>query len=210
MGGVRERPRREDRRRDQRPCRRRHRRRRHRRRGAALGITDDERARLADLYDPVKSLWRVAITHFTPWDCNWPFAPPADSVPPPIPVPDQDQPNKLKPKKECIGLGSIIGCQGQRLGQSVALTGTPYNLRYWSDRTPGYKDQNALNTPLIPAKVPSGLQKVFLTVDVAGRHFEKTYDPKPGLESEFVWDGKDAYGRNVVGTAPATVKVGYQ
>ena len=86
--------------------------------GTALGITDDERERLADLYDPGKSLWRVAVTHFTPWDCNWPYAPPADSVPPPIPVPNQDQPNKLKPKKECIGLGSIIGCQGQRLGQT--------------------------------------------------------------------------------------------
>jgi YD repeat-containing protein len=178
--------------------------------GASLGITDDERARLADLYDPGKSLWRVAVTHFTPWDCNWPYAPPADSVPPPIPVPNQDQPNRLKPKKECIGLGSIIGCQGQRLGQTVALSGTPFNLRYWSDRTPGYKDQNALNTPLITGTVPSGLQKVFVTIDVAGQHFTKTYDPKPGLESEFAWDGKDAYGRNVVGTTPATVKVGYQ
>src|SRR6185437_7855250 len=178
--------------------------------GAALGITDAERERLAALYDPGKSLWRVAVGHFTPWDCNWPYAPPPDSVPPPMPPPNQDRPNRLKPKKECIGLGSIIGCQGQRLGQTVPVTGTPFNLRYWSDRTPGYEEQNALNTPLVPATVPSGLQKVLVTIDVAGQHFTKTYDPKPNLESEFVWDGKDAYGRNVVGATPVTVKVGYQ
>src|SRR5262249_26078376 len=43
---------------------------------AALGATDAERQRLADLYQPGQSLWRVPITHLTPWDHNWPFGPP--------------------------------------------------------------------------------------------------------------------------------------
>jgi RHS repeat-associated protein len=175
--------------------------------GAALGITDAERQRLADLYDPGKSLWRVSITHFTPWDCNWPYAPPEDSVPPPVPVPNQNRP---KPKKECLGLGSIIGCQSQRLGQAVRVVGTSYGLRYWSDRTPGYKENNTLNTPLVPAKVPSGLQQVIVQIDIAGQHFEGTYQPKANLEHDFVWDGKDAYGREVVGSTPATVRIGYR
>ena len=40
---------------------------------AALGIDDAELRKLAELYDPGKSLWRAAINHFTPWDYNWPY-----------------------------------------------------------------------------------------------------------------------------------------
>ncbi len=39
---------------------------------AALGITDAEREKLAALYQPGQTLWRVPVTHFTPWDPNWP------------------------------------------------------------------------------------------------------------------------------------------
>ena len=46
---------------------------------AALGITDAEREKLATLYTPGQSLWRVPITHFSPFDCNWPFGPPEDA-----------------------------------------------------------------------------------------------------------------------------------
>ena len=45
---------------------------------AALGITDDERRRLASLYTPGQELWRVLIPHFTPvglqlavWPAGW-------------------------------------------------------------------------------------------------------------------------------------------
>jgi hypothetical protein len=37
---------------------------------AALGVSDAERAQLASLYAVGQSLWRVPITHFTPWDCK--------------------------------------------------------------------------------------------------------------------------------------------
>lgn len=39
----------------------------------ALTITIAERQQLAALYQAGQSLWRVPLTHFTPWDCNWPF-----------------------------------------------------------------------------------------------------------------------------------------
>ena len=38
----------------------------------SLGMDDAERARLAGLYEPGQSLWRTPVTHFSPWDCNWP------------------------------------------------------------------------------------------------------------------------------------------
>ena len=47
-----------------------------------LGITAAERARLAQLYTPGQELWRVEITHFTPWDHNWPYGPPPGAKPP--------------------------------------------------------------------------------------------------------------------------------
>ena len=51
---------------------------------SGLGITDAERQQLANLYPQTpKQLWRVPMTHFTPWDCNWPYGPPPDAVPPP-------------------------------------------------------------------------------------------------------------------------------
>jgi len=45
---------------------------------AALGIDDAEREALTPLHPAGTSLWRVSLTHFSTWDCNWPFAPPND------------------------------------------------------------------------------------------------------------------------------------
>ena len=39
---------------------------------AALNVTTDERQKLAACTRWGRS-WRVPITHFTPWDCNWPY-----------------------------------------------------------------------------------------------------------------------------------------
>ncbi|EYF00808.1 NHL domain-containing protein [Chondromyces apiculatus] len=47
-----------------------------------LGITTDEQAKLAELYPPGHSLWRVPVQHFTPWDCNWPYGFPEDACVP--------------------------------------------------------------------------------------------------------------------------------
>ena len=39
----------------------------------ALGVTDEERLQLGELYAAGQSLWRVPLAHFSPWDCNWPW-----------------------------------------------------------------------------------------------------------------------------------------
>ena len=51
----------------------------------ALGISADELARVGQLYPAGAILWRVPLTHFTPWDCNWPFGPPPGAKPPILP-----------------------------------------------------------------------------------------------------------------------------
>jgi hypothetical protein len=55
---------------------------------ASLGVTTAELRQVALLYAPGQSLWRVPVTHFTPWDCNWPYAPPEDAESPP---PDESE-----------------------------------------------------------------------------------------------------------------------
>ena len=107
---------------------------------AVLAISEAERQHLASLYQPGQSFWRVPITHFTPWDCNWPAGPPpfAES-------PRQPEPRRNTPLDDpaCQG-GSIIECQNQVLGEVVGITGTPFSLNYRSDRNPGYRVASTL------------------------------------------------------------------
>jgi hypothetical protein len=71
-----------------------------------LGITDAERQQLATLYTLGKSLWRSPISHFTPWDCNWPYGPPDDAERPSPPeepkTPDDDNPDEPCEQSGCI------------------------------------------------------------------------------------------------------------
>lgn len=169
---------------------------------AMLDITQDERARLALLYAAGDSLWRVPVTHFTPWDFNWPFAPPPDAVPPRLRNAKKVKP--AKPDEEC---GSVIGCESQSLGESVAITGTEFSAHYRSDRTPGY--QEALSIPLTGPTLPPGLLSIELEVTVAGNRTTASFAPSPNLTHAVSWDGKDAYGRQLNDTQPVSVRVGY-
>ena len=80
----------------------------------ALGIDDAELVKLAQLYDPGKSLWRSAITHFTPWDYNWPYGLPDGADGPDGDGPDDGDPDGDDP---CNESGSIILCESQVLGE---------------------------------------------------------------------------------------------
>jgi RHS repeat-associated protein len=170
---------------------------------ATLGITDAEREKLANLYVPGQSLWRVPITHFTPWDWNWPFGPPDDAEPPQEFPPDDDKPEE----DDCEEEGSIIGCQNQILGERIPIVGTPFTLNYRSDRVPGRL--NTLVIPLIGDTVPASLTSIKLEIKVAGRRFTEYFSPTPNQRHTFVWDGMDAYGRTLQGRQPVTVNISY-
>ena len=171
-----------------------------------LGITDAERVKLAALYNAPTELWRVEVSHFTPWDYNWPYTPPDGAVPPSVKDPSEDD-----PETDCEGsqAGSIIGCLDQSLGEEIPITGTPLSLRYQSNRTSGYTGGQFLNIPLTEPTLPPQLLRVELKIDVAGRHFEASYPATPNLRYEFKWDGKDAYGRELNGVQTARVTIGY-
>src|SRR5690606_30379670 len=171
---------------------------------AELQIDDGERARLADLYDAGDSIWRAPITHFTPWDLNWPYGPPLDAVPPNMPAP----PDEDTVDGTCEASGSIIDCHNRTLSERLPVAGTPYTLNYRSDRVPGIASR-PIEIPLTGPSVPDSLQSVVLNVRIEGRTYATAFDPEPNLRFEWSWDGRDAYGRPVNRTATADVEIQY-
>ena len=172
---------------------------------AALGITDEERRHLAGLYQPDQTFWRVPISHFSPWDCNWPYGPPATARPPRISKPVVEK-NLDDPAIRC---GSIIECQNQVLGESVPVVGTPFTLNYKSDRVPGRQAANHLELTLSGDTISEDLKRIDLEIFVAGRKVVESFSPAANLKHTFIWDGKDAYGRTLLGRQPVQVRVGH-
>ncbi|MFZ5723956.1 MAG: RHS repeat-associated core domain-containing protein [Pseudomonadota bacterium] len=172
---------------------------------AALGFTDAELTQLATLYPAGKTLWRVPVTHFTPWDHNWPYGLPTGAKSPQQPEPEPT----VALNRDCdCKPGSIIEAQNQTLGETLPVAGTPFTLNYRSNRVPGSKGY-ALNIPLSGATIPSVLKRIDLEVIVAGRKFTQSFAAATNLSHRFEWDGLDAYGRPLQGTQPVRVRVGH-
>ncbi|MFT4579436.1 MAG: RHS repeat-associated protein [Nitrospinales bacterium] len=177
-----------------------------------IGIDDEERIKLATLYTAGQSIWRVPINHFSAYDWNWSQTKgPADSIGPRNPKP---VPAKPQPDDSCKLPGSIIHAESQALGEVIPVTGTPFNLHYLSSRVPGYGGFTNLDIPLIQNVVPASLIQIELSISVAGRLFEFTFEKdkgevSPNQKFNFSFDGLDVYGRPVTGTAEAVISINY-
>lgn len=172
----------------------------------ALKFSDAERAQLAGLFVPGKTLWRTLVGHLSNYDKNYGMAPPNDAV---APTNDTTKNADSKPDQQCRASGSIIGCEGQTLAEEIPVTSTPFVLRYDSDRTAGRKAANTLNIQVSPASIPPSLKRIELTVEVAGRTFKKSFPAQANLTDRFEWDGLDAYGRSIQGGQAANVRIDY-
>jgi CARDB protein len=174
------------------------------------GIDDAERGRLAGLYDAGQELWRVEVSHFTPWDYNWPYGPPADAIRPnPLEPPDRAAAPPPGRKPDCFNGGSVIGCLSRTLGEGAGIVGTPYALRYSSERAPGRAAARSVVIPLSGPSVPASLKRIDLEVTVAGQRMTRSFAPAPNASFTFVWDGRDAYGRKLQGEQPVTARIGF-
>lgn len=172
---------------------------------AALGVTAEERSRLAQLYVAGQSLWRVPVTHFSPHDHNWPYGPPVNAAGPP--GAPRDNPQIKIDNEQC---GSVIGCESQTLGESLPVTGTSWRLYYKSDRTPGRKEAYRFTVPVSASgAVPMGLHGIRVALTVAGRQFKAEFAPAADLSYTVDWDGRDAYGRFLPEPQVATIQVDY-
>ncbi|GAA5787216.1 hypothetical protein YWS52_35430 [Chitiniphilus shinanonensis] len=171
---------------------------------SAIGMTLEERTQLGRLYAAGKSLWRVPVRHFTPWDYNWPYGPPEGAEAPKVELPE---PPLEEEEPDCES-GSIIECQSQVLGESLPITGSPFSIGYRSNRQKAYIEPLKIN--LSGPTLPSAISGIVLQIDIAGRRIEKSFQPSPNQNYRFVWDGKDVMGRFLYGTHAATIRVGYQ
>ena len=169
-----------------------------------IGMTNEERAKLAILYTFGQTLWRVPIKHLTPYDLNYGTNLPLDATAPAmakLQVGQIDDP--------CLSTGSVIECENQTVGEVVDIIGMPFSLVYKSDRVLGRKDQFQLNIPLSGSVLPSSLKNIELRIFIAGREFKHTFPAQPNQSYTFLWDGLDIYGRKVEGQQHAEVKIGY-
>jgi RHS repeat-associated protein len=173
------------------------------------GLLGDEVEGLGDAgrYPPGSTFWRVTVTHFTPWDCNWPYGPPADAAPPnPEGVPDSDQ--QMEEEKDCKGYNnSFVEERSRIFHEDLPVLGTGITLHYASNRVEGYK--SVITVPASGDTVPASLKSIIVRVEVAGRVFEQILDPLPNQKEYVVWDGLDPLGRKVSGSTTAHIGVGF-
>lgn len=197
---------------------------------AALGVTDAERAKLATLYTAGKSLWRVAVTHFTPWDCNWPVGPPPKAYPPPEP----ERPPKPRKCPPCTGPcctqnEQAADTRSQTLSQNITIPDAPFDFSYSSSRAPGNDSVRTMSISLsgpallAPARedsrpaqrsgpdsgTPPLYSSIKLEMESDGVALARFFGPGPSQNFEFTWDMEDAYGREVRGSRPLHANLCY-
>jgi RHS repeat-associated protein len=160
------------------------------------GSCNDEVTGLGDagIYQPDSTYWRVAVTHFTPGDCNWPFRYPEDAIyPNPENEPDDEQPENFE---ICLtGGGSSVEDRSRIFHENIPIPGTDMALHYTSNRVEGYN--YVISIPVIGSVVPVSLKRIIVKVEVAGRTLTQILDPQPDQIVEFNWDGLDYLGRHV-------------
>ncbi|WP_148667808.1 Ig-like domain-containing protein, partial [Mizugakiibacter sediminis] len=178
------------------------------------GIDNAELAAIATTFTPGQSFWRIPVSHFTAWDFNLGYNPQAGYLMPP---PAQPKPKSNMPQRDTRDNHDCSGCEidaeNQRVGETIPIVGTPYALHYESS-SPTSLDERTLTFPVTTATPPAGvgslLSSIAVTVDIAGRHVEQTFDPTlSGQSFNWTWDGLNAYGQRVYGPTPATIVVAY-
>jgi chitodextrinase len=165
-----------------------------------MGLNDAQR------YAAGFTFWRVLVTHFTPWDCNWPYGPPADAIAPnPEGEPDVDQ-QKCE-EEDCQNSGSMIEVRSRIFHEDISIPGTDMTLHYTSSRVKGFEYR--ISVPASGTTVPASLKGITVKVEVAGRTFEQNLPPLPNQNAEFGWDGLNHLGSPVNGPTTAHVSIGF-
>jgi len=171
------------------------------------GIFTDEVTGIANnpKYAAGKSYWRAEVTHFTPWDHNWPYGPPADSKDPDKPDPKTDD----DPKNDCqVDISSYVTKKSRVFHEDIPVAGTDITLHYSSKRVDGYK--YIIDASIDMYSAPASVVGATITLDIAGRTFVKTPTLGELNNLNFEWDGKDALGKSVSGDIGVTIRVVYR
>ena len=77
----------------------------------------------------------------------------------------------------CLEGGSIIECQNQTLGETIAVAGTPFTLTYRSNRATGPAGSRTIRIPVTTQQVPDGLKRIDVDIAVAGQETRRSFAP---------------------------------
>ncbi|MBI4816897.1 MAG: S8 family serine peptidase [Deltaproteobacteria bacterium] len=156
------------------------------------GVGLEERQVLASLYPSPAGVWRAPVGHFSTWAFGFSTGGPEDAVPP-----VKGDPISPESTEEVIE-------------RSIELTNTSFRLVYQSDRVVGFTAPRTLEIPVSGVNLPVSLDKIDAEIFVAGRRITQTFGPAADQKMDFVWDGKDAYGRSLQGGQPVRIRVSYE
>jgi RHS repeat-associated protein len=167
----------------------------------ASGLDDPEK------FHPDDTYCRIEVTHFTPFDINYPYGPPDDAI-----MPNPDSGPSTDPNadnKQCdTETNSYIEDRGRVYHEDITVPDTDFTLHYASNRVEGYKEK--ITVPASGDYVPASLSYIIVTLDVAGRHFSKIL---PGAANQTAvfdnWDGLDFKGNPVSRSVKATIRIGF-
>lgn len=159
-------------------------------------------------FQPGDTLWRIPLTHFSPFDWNWAADFIGDALIPFLEWADDGPTNG-----GCEMGGSIIGCEDQTLGEVIPVAGTPWGLHYQSARQRGRRTRYTLDVPFAgtPISGSSGAPPtaVHIRAQVAGRWIADERVDYSNGHYVITWDGEDAWGRLLQGAQPIRVQLGY-
>ncbi len=158
-------------------------------------------------YFPNSTFWRISLTHFSPWDANYPYSIPNDAIfpnPEDDPIIDQQEINEIECQNQ---INSFVEERSRVFHEDIPIPGTDITLHYSSNRVGGYISNVVI--PVSGAEVPASLRYIIVKLEVAGRSFEQKIDPLPNKSVEFTWDGSDAFGNRIIGATNARVSIGF-
>lgn len=182
---------------------------------AALGFSDAERRMLASLYPAATNgLWRVPIAHFSTYDPNYGVIPanPDTALPPNVNMNNMNnqQVNQSDSPNSAPANYGAVELENQAFAEKIPLAGTPFNLCYNSRNSAGNRTASRITIPVSGDSISPDLKGMDLSVSVAGRGWNYSYAPAVNQQQVFEWDGKDSYGRSLIGEFPATIRVSYR
>ncbi|MBW2613182.1 MAG: SMP-30/gluconolactonase/LRE family protein, partial [Deltaproteobacteria bacterium] len=173
------------------------------------GLLADEIAGLQDAeqYLPGSTFWRMSLTHFSPGDFNLPAGTPRDAERPnasSIMTADRQLPGAEDCKRSS---GSFVEERSRIIHEDIPVPGTGLKLYYTSNRVNGYKTM--VSVPASGATVPQSLKQIVVSLNIAGNHQTREFDPGPELSAEFYWDGTDYLGQALSTPVIAHARVGF-
>jgi len=169
------------------------------------GSTTDEIAGIEN-YPVGNTYWRGSFNHFTPWDFNWPYRPPADAVQPTNLNSDDSDETPLQ--CEAVATNSFVKPEPQAFHEDIPITGTDITLHYSSQRTEGYKHK--LTVQVSGDTVAASMTEMLAKLEIGGKTFIQTFSPQTNVEAEFIWDGNDVSGKRINGVVRGRISIGYK